>query len=158
MGETKKKKISVYLGSDHAGFYLKERTKRHLAGKEIPIIDMGAYSYNKEDDYTDFIMPVARKVAKNSNTLGIIFGGSGQGEAMAANKIKGIRCAVYYGRDEQILKLSKEHNNSNMLSIGARFVASGKIEKIADLWIKAKFSDKTRHKRRVKKLGKLGSV
>lgn len=157
MGKNKRKKISIYLGSDHAGFYLKEKLKKYLEKKEISVIDIGAYSYNKKDDFVDFVVKASKKVAKNKNGLGIVFGGSGQGEAIAANKIKGIRCAVYYGGDDSIIKLSREHNDSNMISIGARFVASGKIEEIFELWFRTKFSEETRHKRRIKKLGKLGS-
>jgi len=157
MGETKKNKISVYLGSDHAGFYLKEKLRKYLEKKEFSVADMGAYSYNEKDDYVDFAVKTARKVAKHKDSLGIVFGGSGQGEAMTANKIKGVRCAVYYGGNDKILKLSKEHNDSNMLSIGARFVNSKEINKIIDIWMKTKFTNHLRHIRRIKKLGRLGS-
>ncbi len=150
-----KKKNKIYLGTDHAGFKLKEKVKKHLEMKGFEVKDFGAFKYDQDDDYPDFILPVARAVVKN-NGVGIIFGSSGQGEAMTSNKIKGIRAALYYGGSSKIVKLSKEHGNSNILSLGARFVKEKEALKMIDLWLKTKFSEDKRHKRRLKKINKLG--
>lgn len=149
--------VKIYLGSDHAGFYLKEKIKKHLDENGISYEDCGAFSFKKDDDYPDFVILVARKVAKNRNNKGIVFGGSGQGEAIASNKIKGVRTVVYYGGNLKIIKLSKEHNNANILSLGARFLNEKQAIKAVDLWLRTKFSDLSKHKRRIKKVDKLGT-
>src|SRR3989344_6035572 len=117
-----KKDVKIYIGGDHAGFFLKEKIKKYLVKKKYEVEDLGPFKYNSNDDYPDFVIPVAKKVAKEKNSRGIVIGGSGQGEAIAANKIKGIIAVVYYGGNENIIKLSRQHNNSNILSLGARFV------------------------------------
>ena len=127
------KKI-IYLATDHAGFEYKEKVKEILENKfseNFEVIDCGAEEYNPADDYPDFISKAAEKISKNpENSLGIIFGGSGQGEAMVANRYKNVRATVYYGSETEILKLSKAHNNANILSIGARFVKEYDLEEI----------------------------
>ena len=121
-----------------------------LSDKGIEIKDFGAFTYNAQDDYPDFILPAAPYIADN-NLIGIIFGGSGQGEAIAANRIKGIRAAVFYNGPEEIIQLSKLHNNANVLSIGARFVDKSRAEEIIDLWLSTSFEE-GRHQRRIEKL------
>jgi ribose 5-phosphate isomerase B len=146
-------KQTIVLGSDHAGFELKEHVKEYLTKQGYHIVDKGAYSFDKEDDYPDFIIPVAKEVAKPSNSpLGIIFGGSGQGEAIAANRIKGARAALYYGHDLEIVKLSKTHNNSNILSLGARFLTNEDAIEAIELWLSTAYSKEERHTRRISKL------
>ena len=140
----------IVLATDHAGFELKEHVKNMLLNKGIEIKDFGAYSYDSQDDYPDFILPAAQYIADN-NFVGIIFGGSGQGEAIAANRIKGIRAAVFYNGPEEIIQLSKLHNNANVLSIGARFVDKSRAEEIIDLWLSTSFEE-GRHQRRIEKL------
>jgi|TARA_B100001094_G_scaffold292053_1_gene310883 ribose 5-phosphate isomerase B len=140
----------IVLATDHAGFELKEHVKNILSKKGIEIKDFGAFTYDAQDDYPDFILPAAKYIAEN-NLIGIIFGGSGQGEAIAANRVKGIRAAVYYGGSEEIIQLSKLHNNANILSMGARFVDQTSAEKIIDLWL-ATYFEKGRHQRRIEKL------
>jgi ribose 5-phosphate isomerase B len=140
----------IVLATDHAGFELKEYVKNMLSGKGIEIKDFGAFTYNAKDDYPDFILPAAQYIADN-NLIGIIFGGSGQGEAIAANRIKGIRAAVFYNGPEEIIQLSKLHNNANVLSIGARFVDKSRAEEIIDLWLSTSFEE-GRHQRRIEKL------
>ena len=105
----------IVLGTDHAGFELKEEIKKFLIQSGFEVEDMGTSKYDPGDDYPDFIVPAAKKVAADPNAKGIIFGGSGQGEAIAANKVKGIRAAVYYGDNLDIVKLSRAHNNCNIL-------------------------------------------
>lgn len=149
--ETKK----IFLGTDHAGFELKEHVKKYLQKEGFDVEDKGAHKFDADDDYPDFIAPVAREVSKNAGSLGIIFGGSGQGEAMAANRIKGIRAALYYGHDMDIVKLSRTHNNSNILSLGARFLGEEEAIEAVKTWLNTGFSSEERHARRIKKIDKI---
>ena len=114
--------MKIYLGSDHAGFLLKQKIKKFLDKKRIEYEDCGDFVKNDNDDYPDFVVPVAKKVAGEKHARGIILGGSGQGEAIAANRVKGVRAAIYYGGNLNIVKLSREHNDVNILSLGARFI------------------------------------
>lgn len=148
-------KPKIFLGSDHAGFQLKEEIKKFLLKSGYKVVDKGAYSFDKSDDYPDFIVPVAKAVAKNKKSRGIIFGASGQGEAIAANRIKGIRAALYYGSKIEIVKLSRTHNNSNILSLGARFLAKQEAIKAVKLWLSTDFSNEARHTRRINKIDKM---
>ena len=122
---------TIVLATDHAGFELKEHVKRFLIKKGYDIKDFGALEYDGLDDYPDFILPAAKYISEHK-LIGIIFGGSGQGEAMAANRINGIRAAVFYNGPDEIVELSRLHNNANILSIGARFVSNQEVEKIID--------------------------
>ena len=140
----------IILATDHAGFKLKEEIKEFLANKGYEVDDVGAHSLDQEDDYPDFIIPAAKKVAKEQSR-GIILGSSGQGEAIAANKVKGIRAALYYGKNMDIVKLSRTHNNANILSFGARFITQEKAADAVDLWLNEPFEG-GRHKIRVDKL------
>ena len=142
----------IFLGTDHAGFELKEEIKKYLLKQGMEVHDEGAHSFDKNDDYPDFMIPAAKKVAKEPNSVGIIFGASGQGEAIAANKIKGIRAALYYGGNIEIIKLSRTHNNANMLSLGARFLTKEEALEAVKLWLTTDFSNEERHIRRIKKI------
>jgi len=148
-------KPKIFLGADHAGFELKEEVRKYLLKSGFQVEDKGNYSYDKDDDYPDFIVPVAKKVAQDKNSMGIIFGASGQGEAIAANKIKGIRAALYYGNKIDIVKLSRTHNDANILSLGARFLTKKEAVEAVKLWLKTGFSDEARHARRVKKVNSI---
>ena len=148
----KKEDFVIYLGSDHAGFYLKDKIISYFKKKNIEFKDFGPFKYNENDDYPDFIIPLAKKVSENKSTLGIILGGSGQGEAIAANKIKGIKAIVLYSFNKNIIKLSKEHNNANILSLGSRFLSEKQAINSIKLWLKTKFSNEKRHIRRLKKI------
>ena len=141
---------TIVLATDHAGFELKEHVKKILINKGYDIKDFGALEYDKLDDYPDFILPAAKYISKHK-LIGIIFGGSGQGEAMAANRIKGIRAAVFYNGPNEIVELSRLHNNANILSIGARFVSSQEVEKVIELWLSTDFEE-GRHEKRINKL------
>ena len=146
-------KQKIFLGADHAGFELKEEVKRYLKGLGMEVEDKGAYKFDSQDDYPDFIVHVAKKVAEDpKNNKGIIFGASGQGEAISANKIKGIRAALYYGGSMNIVKLSRTHNNANILSLGARFLKKDEAIEAVDTWLKTDFSNEARHIRRIKKI------
>ena len=114
--------MKIHLATDHAGLELKEKVKLYLLNLDYEVIDHGAYEYDALDDYPDFIFPCANAVSNDPESKGIILGGSGQGEAMAANRVKGVRAAVFYNGPDEIIKLSRQHNNANILSLGARFV------------------------------------
>lgn len=148
------KGLTVYLASDHAGFKLKNVVAKYLIGKGYTVIDIGPDSYDPNDDYPDFVSLLTRKLVNDSKSLGIIFGGSGQGEAMAANRVKGIRAAVYYGGSHRIIKLSRQHNNANVLSIGARFVTENQAKRAILVWLSTAFSNAERHVRRLAKVDK----
>ena len=141
---------TIVLATDHAGFELKEHVKRFLTEKGYDIKDFGALEYDGLDDYPDFILPAAKYISEHK-LIGIIFGGSGQGEAMAANRIKGIRAAVFYNGPDEIVELSRLHNNANILSIGARFVSNQEAEKVIELWLSTDFEE-GRHEKRINKL------
>ena len=149
-------KQKIFLGADHAGFKLKEHVKKYLLEKGFEIEDKGAHKLAPQDDYPDFIVPVAKAVAKNpGKSRGIIFGASGQGEAIAANKIKGIRAALYCGGNIDIVELSRTHNNANILSLGARFLDKKKAIEAIKLWLETDFSNEARHLRRIKKINNI---
>jgi len=142
----------IYIGTDHAGYPLKESLKPFLEEEGFKVIDKGAHSLDSADDYPDFIAPVAKAVSENSGTLGIVLGGSGQGEAIQANRFKNVRAIVYYGSNTEILKLSKEHNNANVLALGARFLNEEEAKEALKIWLGTSFSGEERHKRRINKI------
>jgi len=146
--------MKIYLGTDHAGFELKEKIKPFLLEKGYEVKDFGAFSFDGDDDYPDFIRPVAEAVSKDQESRGIIFGGSGQGEAMVANRFSGVRATVYYGGPEDIIRLSREHNDANVLSLGARFLDDEEAFNAVELWLSLPFSGEERHQRRVDKIDK----
>lgn len=156
----------IYLASDHAGFELKNKIKAFLEQKGNQTEDCGAFSFDPTDDYPDFIKKAAEAVSKNPEDRAIIFGGSGEGEAMVANRYPNVRAAVFYGpvmpqqpidaqghesRDPyELVLLSRKHNDSNILSIGARFVKEEEALKAVELWLITPFSNKPAHERRNK--------
>ena len=143
--------MKIHLATDHAGLELKEKVKLYLSDLNYEVIDHGAYEYDALDDYPDFIFPCANAVSNDTESKGIILGGSGQGEAMAANRVKGVRAAVFYNGPDEIIKLSRQHNNANILSLGARFMSDHEMYKIIELWLSTDF-ESGRHKRRIEKL------
>lgn len=143
----------IYLASDHAGFHLKEIIKQYLQSRKIAVEDCGPAHEDPQDDYPDFIFPAAQKVAQHPDEhRGIFIGGSGQGEAMAANKVAGIRAAVFYGGTDALIQLSREHNNANVLSLGARFLTATEAWNAVELWLTTPFSGDERHMRRIQKI------
>ena len=143
--------MKIYIAADHAGFNLKNYLKKQLLADGYDIEDCGAFNFDPLDDYPDFIIPAAEKVANQPNSRGIIIGGSGQGEAMAANRIQGVRAAVYYDGPIDIVKLSRLHNNANILSLGARFLSVERSTEILNIWLAEKFEGE-RHENRINKL------
>ncbi|MDO8602043.1 MAG: RpiB/LacA/LacB family sugar-phosphate isomerase [bacterium] len=143
--------MRIHLAADHAGFLLKERIKEVLMKAGHAVLDHGAFSLDKKDDYPDFINQAAEAISKNPADKAIILGGSGEGEAMAANRFKNVRAAVYYGGDDKIITLSREHNNANVLALGARFLTEREALHAVKTWLATAFSDDARHKRRINK-------
>jgi ribose 5-phosphate isomerase B len=146
----------IYIASDHAGLELKQKIIAHLKDTDQQVEDCGPFKVDPEDDYPDFVFPCALKVSQNPGSMGIIIGMSGQGEAIVANKVKGIRAALYYGGHEDLIKLSRQHNNANVLSLGASFIAPEQAERAVDLFVETGF-DGGRHQRRIDKISKLES-
>ena len=143
--------MKIHLATDHAGLELKEKVKLYLSDLNYEVIDHGAYEYDALDDYPDFIFPCANAVSNDPESKGIILGGSGQGEAMAANRVKGVRAAVFYNGPDEIIKLSRQHNNANILSLGARFMSEEEMYKVIEVWLSTDF-ESGRHQRRIEKL------
>lgn len=142
----------VILASDHAGFKLKEFVKSMLEEEGFKVEDFGTNS-EQQCDYPDFIIPACEEVAKGKGkAMGIVFGGSGIGECIAANKVKGIRCAIAY--DLFTAKVTREHNDSNVLSLGGRTVTGDEklAKQIVLTWLSTPFSHEERHVRRIKKI------
>ena len=139
---------TIALGSDHAGFQLKEMVKETLENRGFEVIDFGTTSTDPVD-YPDYIRPAAKCVASGEAQLGVVFGGSGNGEAMAANKMRGIRCAVCWNVESA--QLAKEHNNANMIAVGERMMTIEEGLKIVNTWLDAEFEG-GRHQARIEKI------
>jgi len=143
--------MKIHIATDHAGLDLKNIIRDYLISKGHEVTDHGAHEYDAQDDYPDYIFPCAKAVASDLESRGIILGGSGQGEAMAANRVKGVRAAVFYNGPVEIVKLSREHNNANILSLGARFMTEDEIYGVIEIWLDEPFEG-GRHQRRIDKL------
>ncbi len=145
--------MKIFLASDHAGFELKNYLVEELKKEGFEVEDLGPFSFNSEDDYPDWVSLVAEKVSQNPEEFkGIVLGGSGQGEAIVCNKFPKVRAVVFYGGDLEIIKLSKEHNNANVLSLGARFLDKELAKRAVLLWLNTPFSQAKRHQRRIEKI------
>src|SRR3989344_4517498 len=163
--------MKLFVGGDHAGFELKKELIEFLKSECHDVTDFGAFEMKPEDDYPDFVIPVAKAVAGNPLSRGIIIGGSGQGEAICANRFKGIRAVVFNGVSKRSdlksgersdlsypdeIKLSREHNDSNVLSLGARFLNFDEVKEAVSKWLATPFSNEERHIRRLSKIKSLG--
>jgi ribose 5-phosphate isomerase B len=144
--------MKIYIGSDHAGYELKEKLKTYIQSLNIEVVDKGAFTLDNEDDYPDFIVPVAESVSKDNESLGIVLGGSGEGEQISANKVDGIRAIEFYGGNLEIVKLGREHNNANILSLGARFITEDEAKEAVKIFIETPFSNNERHVRRLNEI------
>lgn len=140
----------IYLSSDHGGFEFKEQIKSWLEEKGLKTQDMGAYSFDPGDDYPDFVIPLAQRVAEEPESLGIILGRSGNGEAIAANKVDGVRAAVC--TNPQMAKMAKEHNNANIISLGADYMDLETAKQIIQTFLDTPFTEAERHTRRINKI------
>ncbi len=160
--------MKVFIATDHTGLDIKNKVKDFLEDKGHEVEDCGAYELNLDDDYPDFIGKAAEGVSQNPESIGIIFGGSGQGEAMVANKFKNVRCALFYtpavpvqaiditGKKStdpfEMLRLTREHNHANMVSLGVRFLTEDDIFKAVEIFVNAEIAMIERHTRRVDKI------
>ena len=159
--------MTIYLAADHGGFKLKEEVKKYLQAQCQNVVDCGNETYQSDDDYPDFVLKAAQLVARNPESRSIIFGGSGQGEVMVANRVKGVRCMLFYGPvvahealdingkkssdPFELLRTSRIHNDSNMLSLGARFLSTEDALMAVKIWLETPFPAEERHLRRIKK-------
>ena len=160
--------MKIAVTTDHAGFEALQQLKTFLQSLGHEVADYGPPSFDPDDDYPDFMFTAAKAVAAGDCQAGIILGGSGQGEAMAANRVKGVRCALFYGpvvaktaidaegnkSDDpyEIVKLSRQHNDANVLSLSGRFLSLEEMKQAIEIWLSTPFSDAERHARRVRKL------
>ena len=142
--------MRVYLGSDHAGFELKQRLIDHVRELGHEPVDCGPTAYDAEDDYPPYVLLAATRAAGDPGSVGIVLGGSGNGEAIAANKVRGIRCALAFSDDTA--KLAREHNDANCLSLGARMYDEETALRFAELFLSTAFSGAERHVRRLEQL------
>ena len=142
--------MKIYLATDHAGFNLKEEIKKFLTGKGYEVEDLGALSLNPEDDYPDYILKAALAVSQDQSGKGIIFGKSGAGEAIVANKVKNARAILGFSKEN--VKLAREHNDANMLSLGSGFVDREQAIQLVEVFLETPFSNEERHIRRIKKI------
>ncbi len=143
--------MTIYFATDHAGFELKEKLITYVRDVlKYEVVDCGAYELNSEDDYPEFIKKASEAVSENpEGSRAIILGGSGEGEAMVANKFPHIRATAYYGGNTEIIRLAREHNDANMLSLGARFITLEEAMDAVALWLSTPFSNEERHVRRI---------
>jgi ribose 5-phosphate isomerase B len=160
--------MKIAVTTDHAGFEALGQLKTYIESLGHECVDFGPKDFDAEDDYPDFMFPAAQAVASSECNVGIILGGSGQGEAMAANRVKGVRAAVFYGpvtakvainaegdmSDDpyEIVKLSRQHNDANVLSLSGRFLTLEEMKLAVKIWLETPFSGAERHARRIQKL------
>jgi ribose 5-phosphate isomerase B len=142
--------MRVYLGSDHAGFELKNHLVEHLQKQGHDVVDVGPHVYDPEDDYPPFCLHTGAKVVADPGSLGVVIGGSGNGEQIAANKIEGVRSALVWR--VEIAQLARQHNDSNVCSIGAREHTAEEATAFVDAFLSTQFSGNPRHQRRIDQL------
>ena len=163
--------MKIAITTDHAGFEQLKELRNYLESLGHECVNFGPQTFDAEDDYPDFMFPAALAVASGECEVGVIMGGSGQGEAIAANRVKGVRAALFYGpvtakvaidaegtmSDDpyEIVKLSRQHNNANVLSLSGRFLTMDEMKQACKIWLATPFSDVERHARRIAKLDQL---
>lgn len=144
--------VRVHLGSDHAGFALKTRLVARLRELGHEPVDCGPTTFDPDDDYPPFVIDAATRTVAHAGSLGIVIGGSGNGEAIAANKVPGVRCALAFS--DETAKLGRAHNDANVLSLGARMVSEDDAVRFAEIFLATPFSGEPRHQRRIDMLMK----
>src|SRR6476659_7230847 len=142
--------MRVYLGSDHAGFELKTHLVERLAAQGNDVVDVGAHEYDAGDDYPPFCLETGRRVVADPESLGVVIGGSGNGEQIAANKVAGVRCALAWNTDTA--QLARQHNNANIVSVGARMHDVETATGLVEAFLAMSFSGEPRHQRRIDEL------
>jgi|SRR3989344_1509314 len=146
--------MKLIIGADHAGYELKEKLKPWLSEAGHEVVDVGAYVLDAEDDYPDFVKPLVEEVLKSEEIMGIFCAKSGQGEAIMANRHKGIRAIVYYSPNIEIATLGREHNNSNVLCVGSGLLNEDDAKQAIEKWLSTPFDSASRHARRLAKIDK----
>jgi ribose 5-phosphate isomerase B len=144
--------MRIHIGSDHAGLELKAALVEYLQTKGHVVTDHGPHEYDAVDDYPDFCIPAAVATAADSASLGIVLGGSGNGEQIAANKVKGVRAALAWS--VETAKLARDHNNANVVGIGGRMHTIEECKSIIDAFVETPFSNDERHVRRINKISR----
>lgn len=139
--------MRVHIGTDHAGFELKEQVVAHLRESGYDVVDHGAHEYDSLDDYPPFCIEAAEAVVAEPGSLGVVIGGSGNGEQMAANRVKGVRAALVW--NDSTARLAREHNNANVVSVGARQHTVEECLAFIDAFLETPFSEDERHQRRI---------
>ncbi len=142
--------MHVHIGSDHAGFELKQYLVDQLMAAGHEVVDQGPHTYDALDDYPPFCIATAAAVVDDPGSLGIVLGGSGNGEQMAANKVDGVRAALAWS--VEIARLAREHNDANVMSLGARMHSPGEAFEIVEAFLSTPFSNDERHQRRISQL------
>lgn len=150
--------MKIHLATDHAGLELKNSLVEYVRSLGHEPVDHGAFVHDAEDDYPDFISLAAKAVSDDIESRGIVIGGSGQGEAIVANRFSNVRAALYYGGNTEIIKLSRDHNDSNVLSLGARFLSLEEAKEAVEMWLMTPFSGAERHARRIKKIEEVSNA
>ena len=148
--------MKIHIGSDHAGLELKSALVQYLESQAHTVTDHGPHEYDALDDYPDFCIPAAIATVKDAGSLGIVLGGSGNGEQIAANKVKGVRAALAWS--VETAKLAKEHNNANVVGIGGRMHSIDECKAIIDAFIKTPFTNDERHIRRINKISTFENI
>jgi ribose 5-phosphate isomerase B len=152
--------MKIVLGADHAGFEMKKSLAYTLGDLGHEIVDVGASELDEKDDYPDYMEKMVEEIlavpppsgGTTAGVMGVFCAGSGEGEGIAANRHKGIRAVVYYGNNRQIVKLSREHNNANVLCLGSRFLSLDEAKEALAIWLGTPFSNDERHVRRLAKI------
>jgi len=144
----------IYIAGDHAGLKLKLKIKKYLENLNFKVFDFGPLEYDSTDDYPDFVIPLAKKISKEKGSKGIVIAGSGQGEAIAMNKFKNVRAALYHGGNTKIVQTGRAHDNSNILSFGSRFITETEAKRAIKIFLNTGF-DEGRHRRRLNKIKKM---
>ena len=148
--------MRIHIGSDHAGLEFKNRIVEHLKNKGHDVVDHGPHTFDPLDDYPVFCIPAAEAVAKEPGSFGIVLGGSGNGEQMVANKVKGVRAALVWSKE--IAKLAREHNDANVISLGGRMHDEAFCLELVDTFLATPFSGDERHVRRIGLISKYEKV
>ncbi len=146
---------TIYVGSDHAGFHVKQEISNYLKNLGYDVLDFGPDVFDKDDDYPDILHPLAIMLSTHPYNKAIVFGGSGTGEAIVLNRYPEVRCVQYYGGDIEIIEKARTHNNANALSVGARFVDTKTTKEAITLFLETHFNHQTRHENRIRKIESL---
>ncbi len=145
--------MKIFIATDHAAYELKEYIKKRLQEGGYEVEDCGAHAFDPNDDYPDFIKIAAKKTVETSESVGVVLGKSGAGEAIVANKIKGVRAVLAVNGEN--VRLSRQHNNANVLSIGSILMSNEEAVSLIRLFINTPFSNEERHQRRIDKISQI---